>query len=824
MAYLFPGRWSAAAGTAAALAVGLAGPAWERRRRKAAGQETFAGQRKRWFLLPFFLCACFILGHGIMTRALRPDPLFLDASEAGRAGVFRDLTGTVRDIRTSADGGFRIAVAGLEPEGSGAVLYAESLPDALPGDRVRIRGTFRAFERATNPGQFDRYAYYRAQGTPVFSDDAAVRVICLCPVPLPGAVFRIRQCLLSAADALADAFPGHSGDAEGAGRERPDRAGSGGGGSAAERWRDSIAVLKGMFLGERSLIPAEVRGTYSAGGIAHMLAISGLHLSLVGMRLVRFLTKRVRLDYPRSAGLSAAAVCLYCMLTGFTASSVRAMVMFSVMIFGEASSRPYDMPSALSLSGLILCLASPLQITQAGFQLSFLSAAAIALAAPAAEGFTQADGKEKGPVFGLCLQAVTLPAVSAHYFRVPAAAVLLNLGVVPVLPYLAAASFAAVTVSLVSPSAGAVLFAPAHLIFSGLRAVCGLIAAVPGMRILTGAPSFPKLAVSAAVLMAAAAAARRIAEREAERERKLNGRERRRRIGCLAALVLAMTASLCGRAAPGTGVLTITFLDVGQGDGIFVEFPSGATALIDCGSSDAGRVGTYRLEPFLDSLAVERPDMVFLTHLDEDHVSGIRELSADGRVPRIFLSEAFSTEKRDEKEAFIAELEEKGVEVTLLPRGAVWTDRSGARLTCVYPEADPAANGIAAGFEDENDTSLVLLLEYGEFSALFTGDLGAEREPEVLEMLPGDGGLDVLKTAHHGSAYSTGAEFLAALRPELAVISCDAENPYGHPSAETMARLEAAGARTVVTAEAGCVIVTADENGILDVRAPYRRS
>ncbi|MBQ1516066.1 MAG: hypothetical protein IIZ51_09475, partial [Lachnospiraceae bacterium] len=125
---------------------------------------------------------------------------------------------------------------------------------------------------------------------------------------------------------------------------------------------------------------------------------------------------------------------------------------------------------------------------------------------------------------------------------------------------------------------------------------------------------------------------------------------------------------------------------------------------------------------------------------------------------------------------------------------------------------------------DENDTSLVLLLEYGEFSALFTGDLGAEREPEVLEMLPGDGGLDVLKTAHHGSAYSTGAEFLAALRPELAVISCGAENPYGHPSAETMARLEEAGARTVVTAEAGCVIVTADEHGILDVRAPYRRS
>ena len=559
---------------------------------------------------------------------------------------------------------------------------------------------------------------------------------------------------------------------------------------------------------------------------------------------------------------------LYCALAGFTPSSLRALVMFGTMIIGEASSQPYDGLSALSLSGLILCTLSPLRITQAGFQLSFLSAAAISAAAPAAERFVQASEHERGPLFGLGMQTVTLPAVTAHYFRVPVSGLFLNPVLIPALPAAAGASFAALMTALVSPGTGSLIFLPVHLLFEGMRVVCSPAEAVPALHVLTGQPSLPKRAVCLAVLIAAVIGMRKIAERDAKRNKEegtdrrpgsgmdagagpvyrpglcprpsLNRRQKRRRRLCLITLFLVMTAFLQKQPAH---ELRITFLDVGQGDGIFVEFPSGVTALIDCGSSDVNQVGEYRLEPFLDSMARESPDMVFLTHLDEDHVSGIRELAADGRAPRVFLSDAFSEEKRQEKEAFIRSLEEQGIAVTLLRAGDVWTDRSGAQLACVVPSG-------AAAAEDENDTSLVLLLTYGEFSALFTGDIGGDREAEICERLGGlgfpagdmygsvtDGEdhlstgvfrqephiLSVLKAAHHGSDSSTGEALLAALRPTLAVISCGRENRYGHPAAGTLSRLEAAGTRAIVTAEAGCVIVTADRSGIMDVAAPYRR-
>ena len=133
-------------------------------------------------------------------------------------------------------------------------------------------------------------------------------------------------------------------------------------------------------------------------------------------------------------------------------------------------------------------------------------------------------------------------------------------------------------------------------------------------------------------------------------------------------------------------------------------------------------------------------------------------------------------------------------------------DKSGAEVICCYPAA-------GSRVEEENDASLVFFLRYGDFGALFTGDLGEEREKEVLAFLPGTS-LTFLKAAHHGSRYSTGEEFLKRQRPEWAVISCGEKNRYGHPHEETLARLSAIGCEVRVTSREGAVSFLADGENV----------
>lgn len=257
------------------------------------------------------------------------------------------------------------------------------------------------------------------------------------------------------------------------------------------------------------------------------------------------------------------------------------------------------------------------------------------------------------------------------------------------------------------------------------------------------------------------------------------------------------------------GELQITILDVGQGDGIYIKTPVGRHFLIDGGSSDVSKVGTYRLEPYLESQGVGELDYVFLSHGDGDHTSGIEEMLANQKLGvRIHTIVLPNENVIDDALYALADLaSSNGTNVVIMEAGDSITDAKAfsgnlMELTCIAP-SDTYEGEIG------NASSMVLDLQYGEFDMLFTGDLEKEGEEMVVESdVLRD--YDVLKVGHHGSKNATSEEFLAQVKPEIAVVSAGKDNSYGHPASETLERLEKAGCEVYSTQECGAITIRTD--------------
>lgn len=240
----------------------------------------------------------------------------------------------------------------------------------------------------------------------------------------------------------------------------------------------------------------------------------------------------------------------------------------------------------------------------------------------------------------------------------------------------------------------------------------------------------------------------------------------------------------------------VAFLDVGQGDCIFIRTPSGHAWLVDGGSTDVKAVGQYRIMPFLAYYGEYRVDHVCVTHGDEDHLSGIRELLEADRVGHLILTTA---EKTDEACAVLAELaKEWAIPVSYVKAGDGWTD-GGWQFNCLYPDDTVDSD------TDKNDQSMVLRMQAAGVDFLLTGDLSENGEQRLNAAQLA--GTEVLKVGHHGSGSSSSQPFLENTGARLAIISCGKNNRYGHPAGETLERLRAAGMDIRLTTEEGAILM-----------------
>ena len=254
--------------------------------------------------------------------------------------------------------------------------------------------------------------------------------------------------------------------------------------------------------------------------------------------------------------------------------------------------------------------------------------------------------------------------------------------------------------------------------------------------------------------------------------------------------------------------LTITMIDVGQGDGVFIQDPYGGTYLIDGGSSNVSAVGLYRMEPFLLSQGISKIDYVFLSHGDDDHFNGVIEMIENQRLG-IAIDTLVLPSSEPDGESVLTELAkvalENHIRVVTIEKGQQIVNGQ-LEIRCL----GPASNLVS---RDRNDYSMVLSLRYGSFSMLFTGDIeeAGERALFINEDLSHH---TILKVSHHGSRTSSAQFFLEEVNPRIALISAGQNNRFNHPSSEVVERIESFGTEIYLTSEVGAITVKTDGNRV----------
>ena len=553
---------------------------------------------------------------------------------------------------------------------------------------------------------------------------------------------------------------------------------------------DSAGLVRALVLGDRSLLGDEQREALNRTGTAHLISISGLHVTVLSAMLAALLG----LFLPRRwANAVALALLLpYGAIIGFPAPFVRALVMFAVFACAPAAGYPSDSITRLCAAMLLYLLIRPMDIADAGFALSYSASAGILLLMPPLYGLLglrRGRGmKRKGPLplrlarrlaryfaglmcASLAAQLSTLPYVIAFFGVQSIVSLPFNLVCVPLCMLGYVLALAALIASFVLMPLGTMLAYVPNGLLSLLSTITRWHAVLPQTAVRIG--RYPTALVLAhwAVVIAASDLSR--------------ARLKYRRFVPLAVLLVAGLSSLLifARSWP----LSVTFLDAGQADCAVVR-SRGHTYLMDVGD-------TYT--PAADYLGGTclHLDGIFLSHPHQDHAGGLGDVLAAFRPDAIYVPAGWF-DQQEVSEAIaegIERAEDMGVPIVELRAGDAFDLAKGMRMTVCAPDGvNPPAS--------VNDMSMLALVECDGQALLFTGDLSVNGEPDAIP------DVDVLKVAHHGSDKATSDRFIEAATPAIAVISVG-ENNYGHPCETTLEKLRGAGADIYMTRQCGAIML-----------------
>ena len=386
---------------------------------------------------------------------------------------------------------------------------------------------------------------------------------------------------------------------------------------------------------------------------------------------------------------------------------------------------------------------------------------------------------------------------------------LINLFVLAVVNGLLGLTVLGVIVGMAFLPAGRVLFAPCGWMLDSYRFLCEVSLKIPGAQRITGKPAHMRifwyyLGLGVFLLAIYACARRNEKHKDCRETADLCVSRRKKRLqgivfSCFIAFLLLFLLF------PQKKSFEIDFLDVGQGDGIYLCTSGGTSMFIDGGSTDVKQVGKYRILPFLKAKGVSEISYWFVSHTDTDHVSGLKEVLVSGyRVEYLVFAKAVEKEAKTKELAELAR--SHGTKVLYMQAGDTVRNKRAA-MRCLYPKASDKA-------EDVNDLCLVLQFEEGDISALFGGDISTDVEEQLLRRRKWDKVL-VFKADHHGSRYANAEALLKCIRPEITVASAGKDNRYGHPSPDAVQRIKESGSRFFCTIEGGRIRVRVIENKLV---------
>lgn len=680
------------------------------------------------------------------------------------------------------------------------------------GDVIQIIGTYQTFNYAHNPGGFHSYIYYAAREIEGYfyapqiektPNQIVTGVFCLMQryYRYKGGLYQVRTKLEAC---LYDILP-----------------------------EEHAAVMTGILLGDKTQIQPETKKRYQLGGIAHILAISGLHISMIGSG-VFFILRKTGMPFLGSGMISILFMWNYGVLTGMSLATMRAVLMLTIYLVSQIFGKSYDMTTSMGIAMTIMLVQNPIRILDSGMQLSYMAIAGVLLGNYIMRRmhrnirFRRFEKKHRiwfrmisSVVYSAVLNIMMFPVMARAYFVVATYAWIINLLVIPLMSVVVLCGWAGIIIHILSPYLAGVVVYPVVWILRGYEWLCVWSLRLPGHAVTAGMVSLAQIVLwycGVIVVVYALRAACR--NRIRDWVYKKTGRFWRKKQMlvynvCVILLVGLLELGIQAGYMYKTRTEIVCFLDVGQGDGILIRSPAGNNFVIDGGSSSEMKCGEYTILSALKAQRMTSVDYWFISHTDADHISGLKEILQMGELSQVQIKSIVFSEYvvRDEALAeLLALIADAGIPVFWMQGGDAIGDETSV-FTCLQPVDHRYA-------EDKNAASLVLSYHSDAMDMLFTGDMDAKAVEDMLaDNFPPNTGADgkrevdieevqrhydCIKLPHHGSKYSYNEQLY--MTAKYGVISCGYRNRYGHPHEEVLQGLMNAEVQILRIDEMGAVV------------------
>ncbi len=630
------------------------------------------------------------------------------------------------------------------------------------GTTIILEGKIKNFNKATNPGEFDLSAFYFNRGIVFQVDETKILFNNSRYINVREELYKLRNNCFQLLEYYLN--------------------------------KNDAGIMEAMLFGSKGNLSAETKDLYQRNGIADILAISGLHISIIGMGIYKLL-RHVRTPIPIAAVISSIFIFGYGNMVGIGASTYRAILMFVIGLSATLLKRSYDMLTAMAVSGVLLIADQPLMVYDCAFQLSYISIVGLGMIVPCIQKIAYKKNTiVKALSVSVGASLTTLPIILYYYYEYPFFAIFLNLIIVPLVGVLLTTSLLLVAVGNFFVLLGRITAVPVSIILWIYENSCLIFDHIPFGRSNLGRPQIWQIFAYYLVLISLTFLVDKLPEYLSMMQ--------------ILFAVVVLTAHFQFQTE-------ITMLNVGQGEGIVITTAEGKTYLVDGGSVSVQEVGKYRLIPFLKFQAVNQIDGIFLTHMDADHINGITELLMQAEIENIKVRELILPKIENPDQVYFQMVKlaiERKIKVSYMKKGDKVQD-GNLTFTCMHPF-------VGASGEERNASSLVLFMEYQGFQALLTGDIGKEQEEQLATDSDfigqmNNNGCDLLKVGHHGSKFSSNEEFLSLVDPKLAIISCGEKRYYGHPSEETLKHLKEKNIPFQVTQNSGAITIAIEKETML---------
>ncbi|MGB6369913.1 MAG: DNA internalization-related competence protein ComEC/Rec2 [Atribacterota bacterium] len=549
-------------------------------------------------------------------------------------------------------------------------------------------------------------------------------------------------------------------------------------------------LLIGMLLGEKSFIPPHLKEVFAEAGIMHILAVSGLHVGIIAMALLAFLSM---LKLPKKLKLFTLILILimYASLTGFRPSVLRATIMFILLIGGKLIDRSRNLNISLFFAAFLILLSNPLILYDAGFLLSFIVTFFIINLSPILqELFSKIVVWIKNPLAVSTAAWIGIFPLSAYFFsKVSIISIVSNIFIIPLTGIAVILGFVTFFLGLMSISLAGIVANINYLVLNLITLIAKSFSSLPFAFIYVAQPSI--MVIILYYLMAFFII-------EIFYKKTLSPKIKKK----VALIVLSVTLLIIiVQVFYPANNLKVNFINVGEGDCILIEAPNKINILIDGGGTPQSDfdVGSKIVIPYLRRKGINEIDLLILTHPHLDHLEGLLPVLKEFKVDMVLDSGLLCDSSA--YKGFISIIQKKGIPYHKAKAGDNFIFSNNLEIFLLNPLYD-------SDFYEESDfnnASIVVKLFYKNADFLFTGDIEEAAEKKLLvwqNILHSD----ILKVGHHGSATSTNLEFLDKVDPTIAVITVG-KNHFGHPSQKIIERLEDKNIQIYRTDEDGTIII-----------------